>query len=99
MPDTLRCFPEGMASFPGDLNTFIASHLIYPTAAKEEGQEGRVVTQFTVRLNGCLDNIRIVRSSRPDMDQEAFRLISIMPCWLPAKVEVIYTLPITFKLD
>lgn len=96
---------EQMPTFHGDLQEFLRVTVRYPDAARERGAEGRVVSNFVVSSSGALRNIEIVRSSGDSsLDAEALRVIRAMPPWNPGKqngkaVNVIYTLPLTFKLD
>ena len=107
-PDTpliFHCFFEPMPAFPGDLPAFISSNLHYPDSAMANGIEGRVVIQFLVYKDGSVDCAQVLRTAgNKELDAEALRLISIMPRWIPAKnnskqVDVLFTMPITFKLD
>ena len=98
---------ETMPEFPGGqqaLMKFLTENLQYPANAKEKGIQGRVVCQFVVEKNGTPSNIEVVSSSgEPSLDNEAVRVISIMPKWKPGKqrakpVPVTFVLPIRFKL-
>lgn len=82
------------AAFAGDLPTypggkeamdkFIATNLKYPSAAKENGVEGVVNVKFIVKSDGTIGSIKIVRMVDPDLEQEAIRIVKIMPAWTPA---------------
>lgn len=74
--------------YPGGdeaMNTFINTTMIYPAAAKANGIEGVVDVAFTVKSDGSIGSIKIVRMIDPDLEQEAIRIIKNMPKWLPAK--------------
>ncbi|MEM6632094.1 MAG: TonB family protein [Bacteroidota bacterium] len=98
---------EVLPSFPGGLsalNRFIQSEQQYPQVARENGIHGKVYLQFTVSESGKRENIKILRGIGYGCDEEALRLVSIMPDWVPGRhlgrvVPVLYTLPITFKLN
>lgn len=98
-------YVEQMPQFPGDVSSYLASHLQYPESAREGGIEGRVGIQFVVNETGDITNVEVTRSSgNGALDNEAKRVVSGMPKWKPGKnngtaVKVYYTLPITFKLD
>ena len=83
---------------------FIKKNIQYPEEAIKEGIEGRVICQFTVKTDGSIDNIIIVRSVHKLLDQEAIRIINSMPKWIPGTNKNLepkdwkYTLPVTFKL-
>ena len=98
---------ETMPEFPGGqqaLMKFLTENLQYPANAKEKSIQGRVVCQFVVERNGTPSNIEVVSSSgEPSLDNEAVRVISIMPKWKPGKqrgksVPVTFVLPIKFRL-
>lgn len=93
-------------SFPGGaqaLITFLQNNIKYPTICEEAGIQGRVVVSFFVEPDGSLSDISIVKSVAPALDNEAIRLVNIMPKWIPAykdgeKVRMKFAIPITFKL-
>ena len=97
---------EEMPEFPGGDNArtdYINQNLKYPVEAQENGIQGRVVCQFIVEKDGSISNVEVLRGIDPSLDREAFRLISTMPKWTPAKqrgeiVRVRFTLPIMFRL-
>jgi protein TonB len=98
-------FVEQMPTFEGDLPSYLSSHLRYPDDAREAGIEGRVGIEFVVSEDGSISNVKVVRSSgSTSLDQEAVRVVKGMPRWKPGRqqgraVPVIFTLPVTFKLD
>lgn len=99
--------PEKRPEFPGGVQAlykFLSSNLKYPSDAKKEGVQGRVICQFTVNKDGSVTDICVLRSVYPSLDREAVRVISIMPKWEPGeqrgkKVKCKFKLPITFKLS
>ena len=81
---------------------FIEDNLMYPQGW-ESHIEGKVIVSFDVERDGSLTNFEIVRSLHPDFDEEAIRVLKLMPEWKPAKlrgetVRVKYTLPVKFQL-
>lgn len=97
---------DSAPSFPGGqeaLNTYIENNLKYPQAAKDNGIEGIVNVSFSVKADGSIGSIKIVRMIDPDLEQEAIRLVKNMPAWTPAEkggaaVDELVTLPIKFNL-
>ena len=97
---------EQMPSFVGGLaawSRFVASNLQYPTKARANGIQGRVVTTFIVEKDGTISNAKVVRSVEPSIDQEALRIVKSMPKWTPGKqngkpVRVKYNMPVVFRL-
>ena len=83
---------------------WLSDNIVYPSAASEEGVQGRVVVEFVVGKDGSITNVRVVRTRHPALDKEALRVIKAMPKWIPGRnngqpVKVTYTLPVTFKLQ
>jgi TonB family protein len=97
---------EEMPEFPGGvegLQKYLAKALRYPNAAQKRGIQGRVYVQFVVDVNGRVENVKILRSVHPDLDEESLRVVNKMPDWKPGKrkgisVRVSYTVPLAFKL-
>jgi len=98
---------ENMPEFPGGmgaLRKFIAKNTQYPDTAKSLGLEGNVFVRFAVMDDGVVDNIVVVRSVHPFLDDEAVRVVKAMPKWKPGyqdgkAVSVVFTQPINFKLS
>lgn len=98
---------EVMPEFPGGMKgciDFIAENVQYPSVAKQNGKQGKVVVQFIVEKDGSLSSPVVVRSISPELDQEAIRVIKSMPKWTPGteKGETVrckYTVPVAFKLQ
>lgn len=83
---------------------FIADNIIYPKEAIEKKIQGRVFLSFIVDEEGNIVKPEIFKSLHPLLDQEALRVVSIMPKWIPGKqngkpVKVVMYLPVTFRLD
>jgi len=96
------------ASFQGgDANQFskwVNQRLVYPEIARENGVQGRVTLQFTIRKDGSLTNVKVIRGVDPALDKEAVRVVSMSPKWTPGMlngrvVSVIYTFPVIFQLQ
>lgn len=98
--------PETQPSFPGGkqkLMEFLASNTHYPEECLKDSIEGRVVVSFMIERNGEITDIKVVKGVHPAMDNEAVRVVSMMPKWCPGKINgqsrrVRYTLPFTFRL-
>ncbi len=98
---------ERFPMFPDDgdsgLLKWVQSNLKYPEMAKKNGVQGRVVVQFVVKKDGSIGEIKVVRSVEPTLDEEAVRIVNMLPNFIPGEmngepVDVWYTLPINFKL-
>ena len=93
-------FPGGM----GELMKFLQRNVKYPTAAQQAGIQGKVVVEFTVKKDGSVADIKVIRSVNPELDAEAMRVISVMPKWKPGEqrgtpVDARFDLPINFHLQ
>ena len=96
-----------MPQYPGgdrELLKFIAQSIKYPTDAQEAGVQGRVICSFVVDKKANIVEPKIIRGIDPSLDAEALRVIGMMPRWTPGRqdgkaVRVLYTVPITFRLQ
>jgi protein TonB len=90
----------------GGLNAFynyVSQNLKYPPKASRMGIEGRVFVEFIVEKDGSLTDIKVVKGIGGGCDEEAIRVLSGAPNWLPGKqrgnpVRVRMVMPIMFKL-
>ncbi|UWF78841.1 MAG: TonB C terminal [Bacteriophage sp.] len=97
---------EEMPEFPGGIDKllqFINDNMKYPTKAQTEGMQGKVIVQFIIDEDGYIIEPNIVRSVESSLDNEALRLIKMLPQWKPGTlkgkaVKVKYTVPVAFKL-
>ena len=96
-----------MPQYPGgdrELLKFIAQSIKYPTDAQDAGVQGRVICSVVVDKKGNIVEPKIIRGIDPSLDAEALRVIGMMPRWTPGRqdgkaVRVLYTVPITFRLQ
>lgn len=96
---------EEMPVFAGgndSINIFIMKNLKYPDSAKKDNIKGRVYVGFVVTKIGSIANIKIIKGIREDLNNEAIRLVKMMPNWKPGKqngrsVNSRFNLPIDFK--
>ena len=90
----------------GDANEFskwVNSRLQYPQICIENGRQGRVTLSFTIKADGSLSDVKVLRGVDPALDQEAVRVVKSSPKWTPGKqrdraVAVSYTFPVIFQL-
>ncbi|NLY24482.1 MAG: TonB family protein [Bacteroidales bacterium] len=86
------------------LGQFISHNIRYPQEARQEGIEGRILCSFIVTADGAITNIEVVDGLHPRLDDEAVRVLGLMPRWIPGenggeKVNVKCLLPIDFTID
>lgn len=98
---------EQPPDFPGGMKKmykFIKNNIQYPVQAFENKVKGNIFIAFIIEKNGSLSNIHIVQGIGYGCDEEAVRVIKLMPSWLPGKEKgepkrVRMTLPIEFPLN
>ena len=83
--------------------TFLRNNIKYPQAAREIGIQGTVYVNFVVEKDGSITQIKIIRGIGGGCDEEAMRVVQMMPKWKPGKqrgkeVRVAYDMPIKFTL-
>lgn len=86
------------------MGAFLQKHLRYPSQAVQAGVEGRVFLEFTVGSEGRIENVKTIKGIGFGCDEEAERVVKLMPDWKPGKqagtpVRVRFTLPIVFKMN
>lgn len=104
--EQFRQFDERPLFKGGDANMFsmwVNSHLVYPEKAKENGIQGRVILQFTIKADGRVTDVKVLRGIDKFLDKEAVRVVSSSPKWTPGKsagkpVDVTMTFPVIFQL-
>ena len=99
--------PDKMPKFKGGetgLAKFLKENVKYPNIARENGVQGRVLVEFIVEKNGSITNVKIIKGVEPNLNNEALRVVNMMPRWKPGKhngkkVRVRYSMPIHFRLS
>jgi TonB family protein len=78
--------PEFPGGFKG-LDEFIATNKTYPLAARNKNIKGDVIVGFLIDTTGAVvpESVQVMRSVHPSLDQEAVRIIHLMPQWKPAR--------------
>lgn len=97
---------EGRPKPQGGLQHFyeyISNNIKYPVEAKNAGIEGRVFVEFVVDQKGKLTELKAVKGIGAGCDEEAIRVLSEAPKWIPGMVgekagKVRMILPISYKL-
>ena len=94
---------EFMPEFPGGieaLRKFLLKNIRQPDDL-QAGDKIVVLVSFVVSENGEIENEKVIRSGRDDLDKEVLRVIGKMPVWKPGRqngheVPVYFNLPVTF---
>ena len=97
---------ETMPMFRGGeqkLFEFIGNNVVYPQEAIDAGVEGKVFVEFYIEKDGTVSDAKVLQGIGYGCDEEALRVVGLMPKWRPCKVRgesvrVRQTLPITFVL-
>ncbi|EGK01418.1 energy transducer TonB [Dysgonomonas gadei] len=95
-----------MPRFPGgeqEMYKFIKERQKYPESAIKANAEGRVITRFTIKTDGSITNVHIIRGIHPDCDSLVMDIIKAMPKWEWEKdvkniKDTDFTLPVIFRL-
>jgi len=86
------------------LDKYFQDSTIYPAEARKKKIEGYVIVEYTVNVNGEIENPTIIESSNEIFNDEAIRVVSEMPKWKPAltekneKTSMLYKYKISFSL-
>jgi tonB family C-terminal domain len=94
------CWFPPMPSFPGNIQQFLHTHLVWPASRKNKNVEGRVVVKFYIDRNGSCSQFKVLRSLNSSFDAEALRVLKLMPKWNMSSMErggAWYVLPVFFK--
>jgi len=99
IPDTIASFPGGVE----EMHKFIRQNLKYPAIYMEAGIQGTVYLKMIIRENGEITNVVVVRSIDKWLDEEAIRVVRLMPNFIPAKVRgenvaSYFIMPVRFTL-
>ena len=95
--------PEPIGGFDA-MYAFLQSNLKYPEVARNNGISGQVFLEFVVEKDGSISGVKVLVGVYPELDQEAIRVVKIMPKWKPGKqmgkaVRCFYQIPIRFTIN
>lgn len=94
------CWFPPMPSFPGNIQQFLRTHLVWPASRKDKNVEGRVIVKFYIDRDGSCSQFKILRSLKRSFDAEVLRVLKLMPKWNMSSMEgsgTWYVLPVYFK--
>ena len=100
MPEKIICYFPPVPSFPGNIQEFLRTHLVWPAGRKNKNVEGRVIVKFYIDRNGSCSQFKVLRSLNSSFDAEALRVLKLMPKWNMSSMErggAWYVLPVFFK--
>lgn len=82
---------------------FLRENIIYPEEARENQIQGTAYITFVVNQDGSIVDVRGLASPDRSLEEEAIRVVKLMPKWIPGKqrgkpVRVQFNMPIKFTL-
>lgn len=106
-PDSVYINPEVRPQFAGGDKAFAAylsKFIRYPQQALQRHVSGRVYVNFILNAQGKVQDAHVLRGPGNGLNDEALRLVWLMPPWEPARVNgqpvrVACTVPISFTSE
>lgn len=97
---------ERLPEFPGgpkELMKWLTQNLRYPQQALTRKQQGEVMVQFIINRDGTLTDFKVTKSAGTALDNEALRVMRMMPKWTPGedhgkKCRTLFIIPVVFKI-
>jgi len=86
-------------TYPGgyiSLMNFISENIKYPEIAKANGVQGETLLIFIIEKDGTISKIEVLKSLSKECDEEAIRVLKLMPKWESGKNK---NKPIRFKMN
>jgi len=105
--NAIYTYVQEVPSFPGGekaMGLFLQRNMVYPKLAQQNKIQGRVYVSFIVEKNGTLSAIKVAQGIGAGCDDEALRVIRLMPKWKAGRrqgheVRVQILVPINFILQ
>lgn len=90
--------------FPGgsqELAKYLTKNMKYPRNSENSSSRGKVLVSFNVENDGKISNVKIVEGINMVLNNEAKRVVEIMPNWEPAlldgnAISQVISMPIVF---
>jgi TonB family protein len=103
-PSSVLSYSEVLPTFPGGdaaYRKYMGENAKFPEEALAKGVSGTVYVSFVVDEQGRITDVELVKGCGNGFDQEALRVIRLMPWWNPGQmagkpVRVARTLPVPF---
>ena len=92
--------------FPGgsdSMYSFIARN--YRLPHKNDGVKGTIWVRFVVERDGTVSNVKVLRGLNKEYDEEALRVVRMMPRWTPGRfaeggpIRMDFHVPIKINLE
>ncbi|MGB1089219.1 MAG: energy transducer TonB [Schleiferiaceae bacterium] len=102
--ENLATEDEKFMCFNQEIMKHIGKNFDFPELARQMGIQGKVYVNFVIEKNGKVSNVTIARGVDKLIDDEAIRVIKLLPKFTPAKqrgkpVRMQYTVPINARLQ
>lgn len=105
--EEIYTFVQEVPAFPGGETArklFIQQNLVYPRLAIQNKIQGIVYVSFVVEKDGRISSSKVVQGIGAGCDEEAIRVVNMMPKWKPGKrqgheVRVQIIMPLNFILQ
>jgi TonB family protein len=96
---------DRVPEFPGGqdaMYAYLGKAVHYPDSAKAKGIKGKVYIGFVVEADGAVTEVEVVKGVDPLLDEEAMRVVRLMPRWTPGEqngkpVRIRMRLPMNFN--
>lgn len=106
-PDSVYINPEVRPQFAGGdkaFSAYLSKNIRYPQQALQRHVSGRVFVNFILNAQGKVQDAHVISGPGNGLNDEALRLVWLMPPWEPARVNgqpvrVACTVPISFTSD
>lgn len=106
-PDSVYINPEVRPQFTGGnkaFSAYLSKSIRYPQDALQRRISGRVFVSFILSAQGKVQDAHVVSGPGSGLNEEALRLVWLMPLWEPARangqpVRVACTIPISFNAE
>ena len=103
--DSVFVNPEIRPTFTGGtpaMGAYLSKNMRYPEQALRQRVGGRVFVSFVVGAEGRIQDVQVVKGVGSGLDDEARRLVWMMPAWQPGQqkgqpVRTACTIPIVFQ--
>ncbi len=87
-----------------ELLQYVYGKLKYPKRSRELNIQGNALVEFVVEKDGSIADIKVLNGVSKDIKKVVVSLVHDMPTWRPGMqrgepVRVLYTLPVSFRLE
>ena len=95
--------PEPIGGYEA-MYAYLKSNLKYPERPRTNNIQGQIFVEFVVEKDGTISHVKILAGVDPELDQEAMRVVKLMPKWKPGEqlgkpVRCLFNIPIKFTIN